>query len=301
MPGSIPLSECQGFAIGISRGAGQPRGRAVAFRRWTAEDDFEIGKLVAAHKNDAMSDYCVEVVRHFASVWGEVDCTLMKPHERLLAISQSYAPDFLTAWCLLRRAAMGNAHRMELGCECQHRFVYEIDLGSLEIVTAPDDEDPRRVVALSNGLTARGQTFRVVAIEPVRWSAYATLPKWSQNPAALKLLFCQHSIVAAGGEMANGEASDLKSMSFSFEEIRGGLSKLDLERLFGEISAFPYGPNLEIDVECPECFRRINASISWSYVDFFSMPASSPSRSTKPSFARPSPSATTPKEGSPST
>lgn len=257
------------LAAGVDAGAGQPRERGFAFAPWRSKDERILGSL--RDRNRAMTPgvFASEVLGHFLTLWGAQDLRDMSAPQRRLLLSRAYAGDVYTAWFQLRREVLGDDFDMEITCLCRHAFPYAVDLGTVEVKVVLDGDTLAQPFALRDGVEYRGTTSHVATIKPLRWDVYEGLgPSTGMNMGAVKSRFAAGAIVGLSGLDVPGEVH-LPADALD-------LSKRDLEGLAAAIDKMQPGPDLSVDVDCPQCGTRCLRALPWTYDSFFSVRASSP-------------------------
>ena len=258
-----------GYELPIGVGDESAFDRSFAFGNWTAKEEKEIGKIRADNKNKGVGWFVCEVLAFFLREWpydtGWAGKTQVQRHA---VLSRSYAADVYHAWTMLRVENLGPDYPMGITCpNCDHEFVYTIDLNSLDVVKrAGGDVSLRRPVQLRKGITLKEKTRKLVTIEPPRWFCYEGMGELGGNTGAVKIRLVAGSVVAVEGIDADMHLP---------EHVIETLNKWDLELLIDEISAENQpGPNFQLDLRCPRCRMQMRETVQWIYDVFFSVMSS---------------------------
>ena len=269
--------------VGVESAPGGARDRSFAFRAWSAKEEIAIGDLRDRNRAAGPAEQVTHVLSTILRKWGPHDFEKMSEPEKILALKRSFAADVYFAWVQLRRDVIGNGLDMALACPCREEFVFEVDLGTLDVDAVADGEDLNRPFQLRDGFEFRGAVRKVLTLSPLRWGTYEEIGvSTGLNPGKIKVLIALGAIVGV-----DGLAGEIKLP----ENALDALSKFDLENLSDEIEVGQPGPFLSFEVACPKCKSKTTRAISWVYDRFFSK-ASSRSGRRRKSFERSSSSAT---------
>ncbi len=249
----------QSLPIGLEDGAP----RAFSFKRWNLRKEKELGEIRKKLPGSNLGDWVSILIGEMATQVGTHNLTSLNDAERRLLVSQMWMQDVLYAYFCLRYWALGNIMKIKMECPFHDfEFTWPGDLNTMKVRTVEKIEDLYWSMELEDPFTLRSMECKTLSLGPVKWSAVEQAELGRRvNHGKLKAVMVQASIREINGEPIAVAENELDEMS-----------KRDLERLVAEIDDHACGPDLSLDVRCPDkkCDRRFVTSLDWSYDTFFS-------------------------------
>lgn len=238
--------------------------RSMSFKRWNLRVEKELGEKRKAVPNANLGEWASILLSEMATKIGPHDFTQMKEAERRLALSQMYMQDVLYAYLYLRYAAMGASLKIDMECPYhEYSFVWPGDLSTLMVRTIDKLEAACWNFELQEPTVIRNKPRKRFHCGPVRWHAIEEAQLGRRvNQGQMKAIMIHASILKVDDEEIALAEHELDEMT-----------KLDLERHIAEIDRYAVGPDLSLDVRCPDkkCDRRFRTSLDWSYDTFFAI------------------------------
>lgn len=271
--------------VGVETAPGA-RSRRLSFRPWRQREEREIGRIKESNPEMTQHAFAARVLAIFLRELGGHDFDSLKEGERLLVIYQAFAADVYHAWIQLRRTALGDSFPVPITCAkptCKKSFVYEVDLGTVDVDVVDDGAELTDAVGLRDGITWQGKTRKIVTFGQIRWGAYERIG--SANEGEIKAAVIAGGIVGLDGVSGPVQVTP--------DLLDDELTKHDFEVLSRAISEGQAGPSFMIEPECPKCGTVNRRAIPWIYNDFFSLGASLRSASPESSEKSGSSSSTT--------
>jgi hypothetical protein len=238
--------------------------RDFSFKRWNLAKEKELGERRRNQPNANLGDWASVLLSEMLVRLGPHDFPKLNEAERRLILSQMYMQDVLYLYFWLRYTAMGPALSIKMECPFhEYKFDWPGDLRTM-IVRVPDTLDAARwEFKLESPFPLRGSESKKWSLGPVRWSAIEQSNIGRRvNQGKIKAIMIHASILRVDGREIAIAEHELDEMT-----------KLDLERHIGQIDSHAVGPDLSLDVRCPDpkCDRRWTTSLDWSYDSFFSI------------------------------
>jgi hypothetical protein len=240
------------------------RERDFSFKRWNLAKEKELGEIRRQHPNANLGDWASVLLSEMLVKLGPHDFPKLNEAERRLILSQMYMQDVLYMYFWLRYTAMGPGLTVKMECPFdEYKFDWPGDLKTLDIRVPDSIEAACWEFELESPFTIRGTESKKWNLGPVRWSAVEQSNIGRRaNQGKLKAIMIHASILRVDG----------KEVAIAEHEL-DEMTKRDLERHIGQIDLHAVGPDLSLDVRCPnpKCDRRWTTSLDWSYDSFFSI------------------------------
>lgn len=233
--------------------------REFSFRRFTMREERKLEELRRSRKKTQMVDFIAGILAHMLTKLGPYDFETLTPMERRLVVNQMWHPDAMYAYIWLRIEALGPECVFSLTCTtCEHQWKWTADLNRTDVTSAESAADIVYPYKLRDGIETPEGLFHDVNIQPARWSAMSAVNvKGGINLADVKL----HMMASAIRRVEEGKHPISREMLET-------LTKYDSEMLYRAIDEMTPGPDLTLEVECPECGHEFLHLMDWSW-DFF--------------------------------
>ena len=254
------------FTLPIGFDVNGIRHTSFAFKPWLAKDERTLGAIRSKKRNIGIGEFVSEVLAHFMTKFGPHDFTAMPSAHRRVLISQAWAADVYHAWLMLRRENIDDEYMMSVRCgACESQFDYSVPLDKIECLCATDETILRKPLMLKHGFEYRGEIRKLVTIQPARWATFEQLHTTQGNLGDVKLRLIENGIVGI-----EGVEGDIVVPTVLLDS----LTKRDVEALISALSDNQPGPDLSLEITCPNCRTLLHERVDWSYDPFFSVQSS---------------------------
>lgn len=255
-----------GYRLPIGFLQGGELHRSFAFRPFRMREEEQLEKLRGGKKKRVrMPEFVAGVLAYMLTRLGPYDFETLSETERRLVVNQMWQQDVLYAYIYLRIDALGSECAFNLECAtCGHEWRWVADLGRTDVEIAEDAKSLVFTHHLRDGLETPDGVVKEILIQPARWSAMSQIRSKTFNYAEIKLALMASAIKNVG----DGKHPITREMLET-------LTKYDSEALTKAIDDLTPGPNLMLEVECPECGATFRHALDWNY-DFFFTASSLP-------------------------
>jgi hypothetical protein len=229
---------------------------------WKTRHERAIGNLKKEGQN--IAQHASIIISQLYTKIGETEWTPETVHaKKILQIGAMYMPDVLYMFVLLRSKVIGPSLKMNMKCgSCRHAFVFNADLGSVDVATLDSVRDMDWTYTLMDPITIRnGTVVKKFRMNPPKWFQLESVVASGGTEEKAKCLITRACIVGL-----NDDPDVMQLMDSEVDEI----SKRDLEAMQDAINADYLGPKMVLDGNCPACDAAFTAPINWRSDSFFS-------------------------------
>lgn len=184
--------------------------------------------------------------------------------ERRLVIHHLTQPDVMYLWLALRVHVLGKDCKFQFRCPaCDHKWTYIVDLEETDVRYAERPDQLSTLLELKDGFDSPAGRIEAVHVSPPPFSSYveASAPKGkkgvSPNFGDIKAAMIAGSITASDGRPIPSRMSAIEEMS-----------KYDVELVMQVIDDELPGPDMILQIDCPECGEDFRNPLQWDW-DFF--------------------------------
>ncbi len=236
--------------------------RNIRFKPYTMAAERELAKQRAKQSKKAQNavSHTTSVLAHMiAEVGPYSDFQDLSHNQRLMILNQLYMGDIMYAYILLRIEALGEDLSVEVQCpSCGSDNKLGSDLNDLDITIPEDPYSLVRRYKLRNQVkTPKGELIDKLLLQPPRWLTMSTM-KVGRNMDFFRI---KSDLVTAATFGEDGQPLS--------KTLLDQLTKRDFELLLKEVDDNTPGPDLQLEVECPECGHESATSLRWDFDHFF--------------------------------
>lgn len=237
--------------------------RQFSMRRYTMGVEKELDEVSRPKKGRAprVSLHVAKILSRMLTSCGlHGDFQDLPEEERISFLTGMFVGDVMYMWIWLRIEALGEIYKFSLECPaCQHKWDWNADLNRTDVKVCEGPDDLGVHHTMRHGLEIRDETVTEIIVHPPRWSCYFHAQGNGGRhigQGSVKEAMLASSIAPIGGyPVAHSQLEEM--------------SKFDIEMLMGVVDEGP-GPDLVVEVECPECEMESKSHLNWDWSFFFS-------------------------------
>ena len=246
--------------------------RLIDVRRWRMKEEKVLGRRREQDDKQNMGKYvsivlatmCTKLAGHDWNEFKESDTA-----DRELSVSQMWMGDVFYAYVWLRIKSMGNELPLDLTSPFKPQldsFPFTGDLNTVEVKIPNSLDDCMWTYALKEPFEIRGHMVKKLVMGPARWFNVEQMGDTSSGAAKSTVI---HASIHFIPEVQEGQ------IALAEEEIEE-MGKLDIETIADEINTNGFGPQMQIEAQCPYTKRTFKQPIDWRYDSFFGISSPSP-------------------------
>jgi hypothetical protein len=236
--------------------------RSFSFRRYMLDEEVKIAEFKQS-KQVTLGRYVAQILAHMLTSLGGQDYSKMEASAKVAALLKMYAADVLYMYYWLRIEGMGEFMDWDMQCSrCESSFVFESDFNTMEVQVVEEGMDLVWDYETKRGFQLGDKLFKVLTMHSPYWAIYDSAEfKGEINNALATAAVIRSSIVAADGE----------PVGIVDATLRKGMHKYDYEHLGKFMDKRMGGPQMTLELDCPDCKRKINEIVPWMHPDFLSI------------------------------